>query len=397
MKKIFLKIPKEILPSTIIFSLLQFLFYFNFFWLIQNVYLLDQGINFKQLSLLLGIWSLSIIILEIPSGIIADRLGRKIIIIMGKIGFLLGLLFFIINPSFLTFVFGMIMFGLHDSFLSGAYEALLYDNLKEKGYSKLFHKILSITAVSREIGLGIGVLIAGYLGTINMNLNLIGSIIIAVLGIIVAFFLPSVKPSKPSEESTYLRFFKDAVKTILNSKLLILIMIFSILVGVSHMVINEYFVVTFDELHINFSIIGILAFGETIFFIIGTYLARRYKSNNMIMWYLVIALVLIVSMFAIGTKLFYIVICGWYIIRSITAISEIIVSVDWQNNVRSVDRATVMSIKDFVLNIVYIPIAFLFGVFSDHWGLFKAFYFIAILPIIFVFFLLIKKIFIGKP
>lgn len=84
--------------------------------------------------------------------------------------------------------------------------------------------------------MGLGVLIAGYLGSVNMNYVLVGSVIIAILSVICAVFLPSVKPYKASEETTYLKFFKDSIKTVWSNKLLMQIMIFSILVGISHMV-----------------------------------------------------------------------------------------------------------------------------------------------------------------
>lgn len=101
-------------------------------------------------------------------------------------------------------------------------------------------------------------------------------------------------------------------------------------------------------------------------------------------------------MIAVGKKLFLIVICGWFILRAVTAIVEIIVSVDWQKNVKSFDRATVWSIREFVLNIIYIPMAFVFGAFSDKWGLFNTFFFITIFPAIFLLVLFLKKVFRGK-
>ncbi len=54
----------------------------------------SQGLNLEQAVLLKTILSLSILVLEVPSGYIADRLGRKFCLVVGSAVWLCGWLFY---------------------------------------------------------------------------------------------------------------------------------------------------------------------------------------------------------------------------------------------------------------------------------------------------------------
>lgn len=373
----FAKLPLTIRKLTIIYALIQFLYYFNFFWLIQNVYFLNNGLNFKQLSILLGVWSLSVIVFEIPSGILADRFGRKSIILLGKLGFLLGILSFIYLKNFPGFLLGMIFWGIHESFISGALEALVYDYIKVNNNENLFNRVLTIATVSREVGLGLGVLIAGVITQIGINYNLIGSVIIAFLGCAISFMLPNPKPFAQSQETKLLHFFNNAWSKVKTDTNLVNILVFTLFVLVSYQVISEYFVVSLKELNLNFSVIGILAFLEMMFFSFGASIANRMSTKFYEKSYAILSLLMGFGVLFLTTTALIIVIVAWMVLRVVKANSEIISNTDWQTRVDSRDRATTTSIRSFMGNIWYMPLAYLFGALADHSGLFNAFYLIA--------------------
>lgn len=365
-----------------VFSLLQFLYNFNFFWLIQNAYFLDNGISFKQLSVILGVWSLSIIVFEIPSGIIADKLGRKEIIVLGKVFMALALVLFFVFKSYLSFIVGAVLLGLHDSCLSGAFEALLYDSVKASGSENKYQDILSVTSVCREVGLGIGVVVSGVLRDIDLKYIAVGGIVIGLISIIVSLFLPRINTIEKSQDTRLLSFWGGALGVIKKSKLLINVVIILIFFGVSLTVIDEFFVVTFEEIGVKYLWIGILGLFESSFYILGSLISRKYKSARIKSWYLIIIIFSAISMFLIGQKTLVTLVIGWMLLRIFYAIFEMIVSVEWQKNIRSSDRATVTSIRDLILNLIYIPMAFGFGVLADEFGIFKSFVIMALLTIL---------------
>jgi MFS family permease len=109
--------------------------------LIYPVYTLffeAAGLPLHQVSLLLALWSLPVVILEVPSGVLADRWSRKSMILLSCLLKAVCFLFWAINPSFLFFAF--VLVGVSEVFL-GAEEALLLKPEKpgmEGGLSKLW-------------------------------------------------------------------------------------------------------------------------------------------------------------------------------------------------------------------------------------------------------------------
>lgn len=326
---------------------------------------------------------MAIIILEIPSGILADKFGRKPVIVTGKLAFLLGIISFVTVRTFPAFVIGMIFWGIHESFISGAQEALVYDELKSKYQESLYKKVLSISTLSREIGLGTGVLIAGVVTQWSINYNLIGSVIIAFIGFFCSLLLPNAKVVERSVETKFAEFILSSKNTIATNINLKRIIFFSIAVLVSYQVISEYFVVTLKSFNMDYRLIGFLAFSEMIFFSLGTVISHKITKNIYNKTYFVLSLLMSVLIIVIATKNLIFVVAAWMGLRVLKAISEIISNSDWQDRIESSARATTTSFKSFAGNILYIPLAIAFGLIADKTSLFGAFYLIAITTVLY--------------
>ena len=114
----------------------------GFYYPVYALLFLEHGLSWEDFGILNGIWALTIILLEVPSGALADTLGRKKLLILGAICMvveMLALLFSPMNGSeyvFLLFALNRIVSGLAEAAVSGADEALAYDSLKEAGEKK---------------------------------------------------------------------------------------------------------------------------------------------------------------------------------------------------------------------------------------------------------------------
>jgi MFS family permease len=378
------RIPVAARKITLVYVLLQFFYYFTFFWLIQNVYFLEQGINYSQLAILLGVWSITTVVLEIPSGLLADRFGRKRVIIIGKLAFFMGILTFALLRTFPGFLLGMVFWGIHESFISGALEALVFDELKSQKNEGKFKDILALATVSREVGLGVGVLIAGFVTQISMSYNVVASLVITFIGFCITFFLPNPKMIAESESELLEVSFSVALKQILSKQVLVRLVLFSITVMLSYQVITEYVVFSLKDLGLNYIAIGIFAFVEMLSFSIGAYFAGRVNTKIYRNVFALLSIAMAIGMFLITTNVIYIVVAAWLFLRIVKAFSEVSSTADWQSSVRSSDRATTGSIKNLLTNILYIPAAFVFGVLADNYGLFSAFYFSAVISLIYL-------------
>ncbi len=129
------------------------------------------GLTLLQIQLLQSWYMLWVFILEVPSGVVADKFGRKTSITFGVI--LMGIAFVLygIFSGFTFYLLAELLIALATALISGADQALLYDSLKEAGEEAESKKVIGRAHAFSLAGIGfaapLGGLIAGIYG-LNM-------------------------------------------------------------------------------------------------------------------------------------------------------------------------------------------------------------------------------------
>jgi len=127
------------IPNVRLFIAFRVFFSARFYYPVFTILFLDYGITLKQFALLNVVWAVTIVLLEVPSGALADVVGRKKLVVLAGILMVweMALLCFAPrgNPDllFAFFVLNRILSGTAEAAASGADEALAYDSLKEHG------------------------------------------------------------------------------------------------------------------------------------------------------------------------------------------------------------------------------------------------------------------------
>ncbi|MCK9206218.1 MAG: MFS transporter, partial [Salinivirgaceae bacterium] len=136
-----------------------------------------------------GIYSVAIVALEIPSGYIADVFGRKKTLLIGSLLGFLGYLVYSFSFGFTGFLFAEIILGFGQSLISGADSALLYDSLlyqkREKDYLKLEGRVTSLGNFAEALA-GIA---GGFLATYSLRMPYYFQAGVAFMAIPAAFTL----------------------------------------------------------------------------------------------------------------------------------------------------------------------------------------------------------------
>lgn len=120
---------------------------------IMTFYLLKQGFKISEISLYFAISLLITTLIEFPSGIIADKYGRKTIYSLGLFCRALQCLMLIFSTNIIILFFAGIFEGIHNSFVSGSLDAWLLktdNNInfeKLLSLNKIFTSILSIVLI----------------------------------------------------------------------------------------------------------------------------------------------------------------------------------------------------------------------------------------------------------
>ncbi len=131
-----------------------------------TLFFLDLGLSFAQIMLLQSIFAFTVLIMELPSGFLADVIGRKKSIVIGGIFCLAGITIYSLSYNFWQLTIGEILLAFAWSFFSGADSALIYDTLlslkKEKSYKEIEGKAHYYEMLANIIGASFAGLIASF-------------------------------------------------------------------------------------------------------------------------------------------------------------------------------------------------------------------------------------------
>nr|WP_321451093.1 MFS transporter [uncultured Carboxylicivirga sp.] len=98
------------------------------------LFFIEKGITYTQVGILYGIREISINILEVPSGMIADIVGRKRAMIFAFLSYIISFLMFYILEGFIGFAIAFFFYGIGDAFRSGTHKSMILAYLKRKGW-----------------------------------------------------------------------------------------------------------------------------------------------------------------------------------------------------------------------------------------------------------------------
>ncbi|HBK33742.1 TPA: hypothetical protein DEP34_03460 [Candidatus Uhrbacteria bacterium] len=100
------------------------------------MFYLHRDVNLNQVFYLSIVWSLTSLATEVPSGYLADHIGRKRTILLGVILLFVSQFLMFFAHGFWQFVLSFIFLSSSFSCFSGTEEALLYESLKEMGQER---------------------------------------------------------------------------------------------------------------------------------------------------------------------------------------------------------------------------------------------------------------------
>lgn len=139
---------------------IAFRVFFNarFYYPVFTILFLDYGLTLEQFALLNTVWAATVVLAEVPSGALADMIGRKRLLVVTSLLMVMELAIIAFvptgNPSliFWAFLFNRIISGLAEAMASGADEALAYDTLVQAEIADEWPRVLDMQMRIQHIG-----------------------------------------------------------------------------------------------------------------------------------------------------------------------------------------------------------------------------------------------------
>lgn len=176
---------------------------FGFFWPVFTIFLLYRGLSFTEITLLNSFSAALVVVGEIPTGYVSDRIGRRNSLIVSSVLYSVSILGFVFAQTFAEFFALYLLWSFAQTFQSGAGDAWLYDVLKARLDEDRYTHIRGRGgSVNMWVNAGT-MLTAGVLYQIDPTVPFVAGGILPALGAIVLFTLPENEQQADDDEETY--------------------------------------------------------------------------------------------------------------------------------------------------------------------------------------------------
>lgn len=108
-----------------------------------TIFYKERGLSFADIAIIQSIGSIFSIVIDIPTGILADRFGDKFFIVLSALFYSIACVVMIFSYHFMTFLIAEFLFGIGTACMSGAASSFLYKNIREMGRLDDYRKIKS--------------------------------------------------------------------------------------------------------------------------------------------------------------------------------------------------------------------------------------------------------------
>lgn len=328
-----------------------------------------HGLGLQDVFILKSVYSIAAVTLEIPSGYLADVWGRKKCLIMGCLLFFFGYLCYSFTSTFMAFLIAEILLGTGQTLVNGADSALLYDTTvhykKENQYLRYEGRITMIGNFAEAVAGIFGGLLAAY----SLRFPFYGQAIIAFTGIPAAFALKEIT-STNKVQSPFAEIVHIIKYSLFTNRQLCYNIMYSGVIGAATLTMAWFVQPVLMHLKTPTSYFGIIwtVLNLTVG-IAALYSDRIEKYFGMKKMNILILIFIVGGYVALAYNLSYIglvVLFVFYVFRGFaTPILK-----GYINQITFSDmRATILSIRNFVIRLMFAAIAPFIGWLNDMYSL----------------------------
>lgn len=334
----------------------------------------ENGLDLHDIMVIQAIYSVTIALIEIPSGYAADVLGRKNSMVIGTFFGFAGMLIYTFASGFWGFLPAALCLGIGQSFISGSDTALMYDSLVAVDLKEKFIKFEGRSIALGNFAEATAFILGGFLAEISLRTPFYYQSIIAFIGFAVAFMLIEPPVSKMSYKKPWanIRYIiKHSLKENIPLKWNI---IYSSVIGATTLVMAWFAQPYYAALNMEVKYYGIVGAILNLAVAFTSFYAHRIEekiNTNKLLTFILIGLCFCYAF--LGSFLNYwglAILFLFYLIRGIATP----VLRDYINRFTPSEmRATVMSIRSFMIRVIFAIFSPFLGYIADVYSIQTAF------------------------
>lgn len=342
----------------------------SFFWYAPWLLYLLNYISFTQAAILQSIGLFTSVISEVPTGALADLIGKKKTLNFAFLLTGIGEIYMAFSKSYPQFIISYIALNVGYSFYSGTMEAFTYDTLVSDKKESAYNKVISRFHAFSNAGTAISSVIGGFLYSLWLGLPFFATGVTKLIGLVVSLFIdePDVDTDKFSW-SAFISQSKKGFRHLFDKKLFgftTLLLSFSVFHVFAYEIIDDLMVIDYGYAA---KAIGIL-YAVSVFIAIPSSLLYEKISKKIPPVKLIYIGILIIALHYIFTPWIGIYVwSGLFLLRVAysplrsNALSEII-----NKNTDSKIRATTLSTYSMLKIIPFVLLSGLLGAQIENLG-----------------------------
>lgn len=360
------------------------LFNARFYYPVLAVLFLDLGVTPSEYALLNFVWAVVIVLAEVPSGALADRVGRRPLIVAAALFMVLEMTVLLAAPidgGWLLLgccLLNRTLSGLAEAMASGADESLAFDTLADEARAGEWPKVMAEVMRWQSVGMLVAMLvgatvydpqlmtrIVAALGgdfRFTQSLTLRLPIALNLLSALVVLYLalgmrePVPRPGarlKPSYRSVW-RAVVEAGVWILNSPLALFAIVGGVLIDSVIRLFLTFGSVYFRLIGLPEASYGLVGAAMAGVGLLVAPIARKYMAGaSPLRNYLILVVLTLVGLAGVALKLALWGVLFALPLAAAMALLGFVVSNTLNGEVDSAQRATVLSFKGLVFNLGY--------------------------------------------
>lgn len=359
--------------------------FFAIFATVSSVYRIqDAGLNPFQLLLVGVALELSVLLFEIPTGVVADVYSRRRSIIIGVVVIGAGFILEGGIPELITILLAQVVWGIGYTFTSGAEQAWIADEMGETGIGKVYLRGAQVGQAGALAGIGLSVAIA----SIQLNLALIaGGALFVLLGVFLFLFMPETnfQGTPPDERGSWHAMgdtLRAGIRAVRGSPVLIILLLIGAVWGAAtegfdrlweaHLLERFTFPSLGNlDLVVWFGIINAVAMLLSIG--VTEVVRRRVNTDSHVaaakaLLAISLLISLAVALFALAGN-FYLALAGFWAVATLRRVNQPLFTAWLNQNVTARVRATVFSLAGQADSFGQIICGPLFGLIATFWSI----------------------------
>ena len=333
----------------------------------------ENGLNMTQIFSLLAVYSVVIAVLEIPSGYLSDVWGRKNTMITGVVFSFAGFIIYSFSYNFYEFIIAEIFLGIGQSMVSGTDSAMLYDSLLERNNEKKYLKFEGRMTSAGNFSEAAAGIAGGLLADLSIRYPFYVQTVVALIAIPAAFMLTEPHRHKQIQKFNFKNILQIVKHSLIDYKPLRYVILYSSILGAATLNMAWFAQPYFKLAGLRLSLFGIAWTLLNLTVALSSLISHKVEQNlgrvklltglTVFIPLCYVLLGLYKSIWSIG------IIFIFYIFRGIATP----VLKDYINRLTASDvRATVLSIRNLVIRVLFSILSPFLGWYSDKISLLSA-------------------------